>query len=192
MDTTVQAPFLRGTKTVLRPLNKATDLELVWQWANDPEVNRYLSRNFPMSREQEEGWFDGLAARKDDIILAMTTLDGRLVGTTGLHRISWVDRTATTGTMIGDVASWGQGFGTDAKMLLLRYAFERLNLRRIYSYVFADNERSRRCQLRCGYQEEVRYKESRFRDGRYVDEIGLVVTYETWLPAWQAYQAKQP
>ena len=41
--------------------------------------------------------------------------------------------------MIGESEYWGRGLGTEAKMLLLDYAFNTLNLRRICSQVLAFN-----------------------------------------------------
>ncbi len=60
----------------------------------------------------------------------------------GIHRINWKDRTATTGAVIGEKAYWDKGYGSEAKMLVLDYAFNMLNLRKICSQVLAFNKRS--------------------------------------------------
>ena len=51
----------------------------------------------------------------------------------GLHTIDWKNRHATTGTFIGEEQWRGKCFGTHAKMLLLRWAFDELGLNKIES-----------------------------------------------------------
>lgn len=105
-----------------------------------------------------------------------------------IHQIDWVNGTATTGAMIGEKEYWGKGYGSEAKMLLLDYAFNRLGLRKICSNVIAFNGRSKRYSEKCGYREEARRKAQFFRDGTYHDEIWLAVFRENWLPLWKKYQ----
>lgn len=179
--------FLKGKKTILRPLRKATDLELCLRWINDPEVNQYLLIHFPLTEKKEEEWFDKVANNPNEIVLGIETLDGKLIGTMGLHNINVKDRTAVSGTLIGEKEYWSKGFGTDAKMILLDYAFNTLNLRKINSSVYAFNKRSLKYNLKCGYKIEGVRKKQIFRNGKYHDEILIAVFKESWLPLWKKY-----
>ena len=180
--------FLRGRKVILRPLDKETDLEACQRWINDPEVRQYLKRFLPTSKQTESEWLDSLGKKTDDIVLAIETLDGKFIGTMGLHKIDWKDRTAITGALIGDKTYWGKGYGTDAKMVLLDYAFNQLGLRKICSSVLAFNKRSLRYNLHCGYKVEGIQKKQIFRDGKYRDKLLLAVFQEDWLPIWDKYR----
>ncbi|MGH8005132.1 MAG: GNAT family N-acetyltransferase, partial [Limisphaerales bacterium] len=131
--------FLKGKKSVLRPLRKATDFEFCLRWINDPKVNQYLLVFFPVTEKKEEEWFDNLANNPNEIVLGIETLDGKLIGDMALVHINAKDRTASTGALIGEKEYWGKGYGTDAKMTLLDYAFNTLNLRKINSSVYAYN-----------------------------------------------------
>ena len=179
--------FLRGQKVILRPLDKERDLDPLQRWINDPEVNQFLLAHRPITPTGEAKWLDGLEER-DDVVLGIETLDGSFIGTMGLHQFSWKDRIATTGALIGEKRYWGQGYGTDAKMTLLDYAFNTLNLRKICSSVLAFNERSLQYNLHCGYRIEGRRKDQFFRNGQYWDEIILGLFKEDWLPIWERYQ----
>lgn len=179
--------FLKGRKTILRPLRKATDFELCLRWINDPEVNQYLLIHFPLTEKKEEEWFDKLANDPNEVVLGIETLDGKLIGTMGLHRINSKDRTAMTGALVGEKEYWGKGYGTDAKMTLLDYAFNTLNLRKINSSVYAFNKRSLKYNLKCGYKIEGVRKKQIFRNGKYHDEILIAVFKESWLPLWKKY-----
>ncbi len=191
-QTAIKVVFLQGKKTVLRPLGKSTDLDLCLKWFNDPEVIQFVRRTLPMYEMQEEEWFNNLHKRNNNITLGIATKsESRLIGTMGLHDIEWVDRTATTGACIGEKELWGKGYGSDAKMALLHYAFLRLNLRKIYSRVFAFNERSIRYSLKCGYEIEARLKDHVYYDGEYHDLVILSVTVDKFLPKWKEWNKQE-
>lgn len=180
--------FLKGKKTVLRPLAES-DLPRIVRWINDPEVRRLISNNYPQTEEEEKEWLKNLGKKKPhDIVFVMETVEGRPIGLMGLHQIHEVNRTATTGALIGEKDCWGQGYGSDAKMQLLKYAFDTLNLRKISSSVIAFNERSYRYSLKCGYRDEAVLKEHFFREGRYWNNMLLAVFREDFEVAWQKYE----
>jgi len=180
--------FLKGSRVALRPVLKE-DVPSLLRWINDESVTRYLSTYLPMLEADEEAWFDNLKNRKQtDITFSIVTIDGKLIGTMGLHRIEWKDRVALTGAFIGDKNYWGKGYGTEAKMLLLNYAFNTLNLRKIWSSVLAFNKRSYAYQVKCGYREEGRLLRQRYSSGRYWDEIIMGVFKKDWLPLWRKYK----
>lgn len=181
--------FLKGKKVILRPLSKA-DVPTLLRWINDPEVNQYLSAYLPVMEQREEKWLESLAKEDNNthIIFGIETHEGFFIGTMGIHHVDWHNRIAITGALIGEKEYWGQGYGTDAKMVLLEYAFNTLNLRKIYSSVIAYNERSLRYSLHCGYRIEGRRRKHWFRRGRYWDDIILGVFKREWLPVWRRYQ----
>jgi len=180
--------FLKGKRIILRPINKETDLEKCVIWTNDPEVTNFLSLVYPVDKIAEGEWFDKLSKDKNNVILAIETLDGKFIGTMGLHGINWINRTATTGALIGEKKYWGKGYGTEAKMLVLNYAFNQLNLRRIKSEVIAYNKRSLNYSLHCGYEIEGRKKQEIYKNGRYWDLIQLGLFKNKWLKVWKKYQ----
>ena len=100
------------------------------------------------------------------------------------------NRTATTGSMIMQENHRGQGYGTDAKMLLLAYAFLELDLFKVRSQVIGSNTRSARYSAKCGYAEEGRLRAELLRDGVRHDLIQLAVFKNVWLPLWAEYQSK--
>lgn len=182
--------FLRGSRVDLCLLDKAADLEACWRWINDPRVRQFLTPFFPVSREEEEDFFT--KPRPDSVTLAIIARDqkDRFIGTIGFNKIHRFHRTAITGTMIGEVDCWGKGYGTDAKMLLLRYGFDTLNLRKVNSDAIAFNRRSINYSLGCGYRIEGRLRQEIFRNGRYWDLVRLAVFRPQFERARAAYQKK--
>lgn len=181
--------FLRGPRVLIRPPLER-DIPKLLVWFNDGEVNEFLQHYFPITEDFEREWLKNLGTkrRETDAVFVIETLRGQSIGTMGIHRIDWISRTATTGAAIGEKQFWGKGYGSEAKMLLLYYAFERLNLRRIYSSAFSFNLRSINYSQKCGYRIEARLKRKHFRAGKYHDEVILSISRPDWLPIWQRFQ----
>ncbi|HXK40055.1 MAG TPA: GNAT family protein [Candidatus Paceibacterota bacterium] len=188
--------FLEGKKTILRPYAENTDLPLLTLWFNDPETRQYLGSfmlPLPELLEKEQMRTRSSEKSPNDVFLVIQDrASGQPIGTLGLHRINWINRTATTGSCIGEPAFRGRGFGTDAKMALLRYAFFSLNLRVISAAVIEFNERSAKALLKQGYCEVGRLPEWHFRDGKYWDERLFALTLKGFEQRWKVYQEATP
>lgn len=185
METTQKVVFLSGKKVNLRPLAQS-DAPLITRWINDPEVREFIVGIYPQTEKQETEWLFNHSDK--NIVLGIETKEGTYVGNMGIHDIDWINRTATTGAMIGEKEYWGKGYGTDAKMLLLDYAFNTLNLRKICSRVVSYNQRSLQYSLHCGYQIEGTLRKHVFKKGKYWDMIELGLFREEWLPIWKIYK----
>ena len=181
--------FRKGEHVLLRPLQRA-DLPAIRRWMNDPETTQYrLARAFPLMEKAQEEWLDRLSGSTTEFGLGIVTIeDNKLIGWIGLHEVDWAHRTATTSTTIGEADHLGKGYGTEAKMLLLDFAFNALDLYAVRSRVMDDNKRSLAYARKNGYEEVGRLpKWIRRQDGERCDEVVLVVTQEQWRPLWQEY-----
>ena len=182
--------FLLGPRSiVMRPVEKEDDMNSQ-RWINDPEVNVNLNVFRPTTMSDQEEWRHNLLNKKQTDIVLVIEVDGTPIGNMGIHDINMQNGTATTGAIIGEKEYWGKGYGSDAKMILLDYAFNTLNLRKIYSTVIAFNERSLKYSLKCGYKEEGRRKLHHYKKGQYWDDIQLAVFKEDWLPLWEKFVKK--
>lgn len=179
--------FLAGKKINLRPLAKA-DIPLLMRWINDQEIRDLIVATFPQTEQQEEQWLDNLGADNQDIVLGIETKEGILIGEMSIQSINWIDRVASTGALIGEKKDRGMGYGTDAKMTLLDYAFNTLNLHKMCSTVIAYNKHSLSYNKKCGYKREGIRKRHIFKRGRYWDLIELGLFKKRWLPRWRIYQ----
>ena len=186
MKTKNNIVFLKGKKTNLRPVDES-ELALYVKWINDPEVRQFLKRNMPVTLIAEKKWYEKTLTDHDNLVLVITTKSGKPIGVMGVHRINWIDGTATTGAFIGEKTYWNKGYGTDAKMQVLNYCFNVLNLRKICSQVYDFNKRSLAYSKHCGYKQEGLRKRHVFRNGEYHDLVELAVFREDWQPLWKKY-----
>jgi RimJ/RimL family protein N-acetyltransferase len=169
--------MIEGKLVRLRAL-EPTDAEKAFQWINDREVTQFLMARYPWSLAAEREFVTESAKRIEfgDVRLAIETkVESVHIGMCGLHRGRPEDRNADLGIMIGDKSYWNGGYGTDAMMTLLRFAFEQMNLHKVALGVFDFNERARTVYRRCGFVEEGRHREDVFQDGRYLDVVRMSV-----------------
>lgn len=166
--------MINGKKVRLRAIERE-DIPKFVRWLNDPEVTQYLTLYMPISRVEEERWFEQQLESQNSKVLAIETNEGLHIGNIGLHDIDWKNRHAMLGIFIGEKEYWGLGYGTDAVMTLLGFAFQEMNLHRIYLYVFDYNERAIRCYQKCGFQVEGRQREGLYQNGEYHDLLSMSI-----------------
>jgi len=185
----MNTPTYRSGKHVyLRPIAE-DDVPLLTQWINDPDVTQYLKCAFPVSLQEEQQWVKRVGnPTEHDISLGICLQTNQLIGTIGLHRIDWINRYASTGTLIGTEKHRGKGYGTEAKMLLLDVAFNTLGLHKVMSHVLSFNGRSARYSEKCGYKVEGVLKKHHYHNGAFHDEVVMAVFRKDWLPLWEAYK----
>ena len=176
----MKTPFSIGTKVYLRPLAR-DDAPLLAQWINDPEVTRTLLMYRPMSLHAEEAWIASLGTSPDEVVLGIALKHSdALIGSTGLHRIDWKNRHASFGILIGVKDEWGKGYGTEATTLMTAYAFETLNLNRVWLQVYDNNARGRRVYEKVGFQTEGVLRQETYRQGRYFDAFIMAILRQDW------------
>lgn len=77
---------------------------------------------------------------------------GEVIGDNGIYYIDWLSRTAETGTWIYRPEHRGGGLGTEAKHLLLEWAFQRAGINMVWSWVYVGNDRSAAALRKQGYR----------------------------------------
>lgn len=183
--------FLRGRKVNLRPVNE-NDLPHFVRWINDPQIRDFITVFLPVTIQEEKQWLEELAKSKpNNMVFVIETKAGRTIGNMGVHHIDWRNRTATTGAIIGEKDCWGQGYGSEAKILLLNHLFNSMNLHKILSQAIAFNKRSIAYSLKCGYRHEGVLKKHVFRKGRYWDVVNLAIFSKDFPRIWRKYQQRK-
>ncbi|HET6456282.1 MAG TPA: GNAT family protein [Armatimonadota bacterium] len=164
--------MITGEKVILRAI-ELSDVKQLWEWTQDAEVMRYRDYPYPPQplAEAEREYQDSLCRDTRDLHLAITTLDGELIGETSLRYVDHRGGNADFTIAIGNKAYWSHGYGSDATKALMKFAFEQYNLHRITLYVHAFNERAIRAYERCGFRHEGRLRESHYLDGEYKDVL---------------------
>jgi len=171
----MRRPFLMGDRLYLRQFDEADIGEDYLGWLNDHEVTKYLeSGKFPSNLESLRTYLDHFRNSSSDLIFAIVDRESDLhIGNVTLNRISWINRTADTGLMIGRKEFWGKGYAFDVWSLLIDYAFLRLGLRKIIAGAAADNVASIVTLEKLGFKIEGRFRQEFLVAGEYKDVVRM-------------------
>ena len=115
--------------------------------------------------------------------------DDACLGGTTLRHIDWINRTAETGSGLLAAADRGRGIGTEAKHLLLEYAFVDLGLRALNAMVYERNARSIAALEKQGYRLAGRLTADVQQDGGFHDTLVFDITREDWEQAHARWRA---
>jgi RimJ/RimL family protein N-acetyltransferase len=155
------------------------------RWGRDSEYQRLLDTEHAQlwSTKTIQKWHEDDLDKEqpNDFFFHIRTLDtDQLIGFIGLVGLKWNHGEAWVGIGIGDRNSWGKGYGTDALLVLLRYAFTELNIHRVSLGVFAYNRRAIRSYEKAGFQLEGVERELLHRDGSRSDGLYMGILREEW------------
>ncbi len=167
---------LAGERCYLSPIS-LEDAELYTKWLNDLEITQYLNISvLNVSLQGEKEALQRLA--KEHNYAVVDNKSNNLIGNCGLHNWDKINQTAEIGIFIGDKEYLGKGYGTEAMTLLIRFAFDYLNIQSILLRVFSYNERAKACYGKVGFREIGVWKESRVQKGKRHDTIFMEITPE--------------
>ena len=184
-------------------------------WFKDPDISKFLKTDEPMlSRRKlkelrksldtlpkatlpqspkqilvcEKPAPDSVNPLPEEIVFTVIDKEsGLVIGAMALHLIDWENRHAYIRTVIGRKEFQIRGYGREAKMLLLKYAFEFLNLRVVRSHVLKDNSRGFRTNQSCGFQTKEILKGDLVKDGELKDTVAMEISLEDWPEAKTQY-----
>jgi RimJ/RimL family protein N-acetyltransferase len=168
---------LTGPRVLRRPWHP-DDVDAVFAACQDPEVQRWTQVPVPYSREAAETFVgevaDGTRA-EGGALFAVVDHGGDLIGSIGLFPPQ---------DGVGEIGYWsvpgsrGRGLMTEALVLLCRWAFEDVGLRRLELKVDPRNDASRRLGERADFRVEGTLRQRSLQRGVPVDDVvlGLLAT----------------
>ena len=173
--------LLETTRVRLRALGR-DDIDTLRKFINDPEVLELSNVFRPISPSQQEQWFEHATNDPNAVWFAIEELGHApvLVGTCCLVGIDWIDRLAELRVRIGAKEAWGKSLGTEACTLLVRYAFDQLNLERIWLRVSQPNERALHLYEKLGFVIEGRLRRATYIQGTAYDVVLMGLLRDEW------------
>lgn len=166
-----------GDRIYLSPMNIDDYLKYV-EWLNNFEIAKSINHYTDMvSIEGEKEWLEKASSEKYNFAIVCKEND-TLLGNISLMKINEINRTAELGIFIGDENYLSRGYGSEAIMLLLDYAFRYVNLNNIMLKVFDFNKRAIKAYGKCGFKTFGIWKKSHYFNGKYCDEIFMNILRE--------------
>jgi len=170
MNINMNKQILTSDKIYLTELSKA-NLEQLRKWRNMPDIFKYFYQYSLISTENHLDWYQKTLSDSKSIYFEIHHNDGTLIGLCCLIDINWLSRTSDFSIYIGDKNFHGQGLGKESLHLLFDYAFNVLNLERIYSHVFDFNQNAIGLYQKLGFKIEGTLRKHHFHNGKYINVI---------------------
>lgn len=177
--------ILQGDKVRLTALSK-DDLPAMSSWYEDAGFLRLFDATpaAPKSQEQLETILAEQQKEKNLYLFAIRPKNGsQLLGYAELDDFLWAHQNCWLGLGFGDRENWGKGFGREAMELVLKFAFDELNLHRVQLTVFSYNDRAIALYERLGFQREGTYREFLHREGSWHDMYLYGLLNQEWVSA---------
>lgn len=161
--------MIRGKLSNLRAI-ESEDVAAYHSWVNDEETNQWRGLYHPQSKEESATWIESMRTRKlEAVSFSVESGDGALVGFIGLQAICPRSRRAEIWIYLGSKPHWNKGVGEDAIRALCSYAFEQMNLFRIWLECNPEFENVVRCYEKVGFVREGTLRKAYYRNGAFRD-----------------------
>ena len=162
------------------------DYPAIQRWQNDPEVARWMDYDRLFSLDDIKASEARAIKEGHPFVICV---DGKAIGRIGLNNLRRRDRMASLYIFVGERSEWGKGYGLDALFEILRFGFERLNLRKIELWMLDGNERAMRMYKTAGLVEDARIPDRSFMDGTYVAHIVMSIDRDGFERALAAHMS---
>lgn len=187
MNNLLETPLYDGELIRLGPIDHEKDAEIESRWTHDASFMRlmYLDPMRPLSVSQVKKKYEELEKNADESrqpipFRIRARDDDRLVGLAEFNWIQWNNGIAGIRLGIGMPEDRCKGYGRGALGLLLRFAFNEINLYRLTAVIPAYNEAALKLFGGAGFIREVNRREAVNRDGRLWDLFHYGLLAEEW------------
>ncbi len=165
--------ILESERLILKPI-EPEDLPYLMEQRWDADLTDYIIHN-PISSYNQQKWYEKIC-QNGDVALSIFYKEKEgekpiLLGAVGLYDINWRHQRATWKTLRIPKQYQGLGLAYEASKMLIEYGFYTLNLNKITSDIFPDNEGIIRVLAKLGFTEEGRLKDHYFHQGQFKDVV---------------------
>lgn len=176
--------ILVGKRVYLRPEEKA-DAKQVAEWARkETETFFDVGRHLP-TEVLHANWITSIQDEDHPDTISFSVClreNDEVIGSVNLFGVDYVNMYAETGSFFHRPDYRGNGYGSEAKHLLLEYAFDILGLHMVESWVYFPNTRSAAALRKQGYKEAGRVTWLYPFEGNF----GSMVVFDLLADEWRA------
>lgn len=167
--------MITGKKLSLRPIELEDD-RLLQQLINDPQVSEnVVGWSLPVSLFSQSNWIQSNSGGSSYRLVVVDNESNEAIGITGLWDIDWHNQSAMSAIKLLP-AKTKKGFGTEAIMLGMAWAFYNVGIRRLHGAILDFNGPSMGAYVKkCGWRIEGRQREAIFRKGGWHDLYSVAI-----------------
>lgn len=177
--------MLTGNQIILENVAHQ-DLDKLRTWRNNPEYRKYFREYRELNADNQEKWYQSKVLNDPNTIMfsIKDKYTRELLGCCGLCYINWVHRYADLSLYIGWENSYidNRGFAEDSCRVLFQYAFQELNLNKIWTEIYEFDEKKLALYQTLGFKIDGVLREQYFYDGKWWSSNMLSLLRSEWNP----------
>ncbi len=160
---------LKTDRLILRSF-VSSDADAVFEYASDVETTQHMGWDTLREPHEAQEWVDGVVKGTSEFAFAITvTPESPVIGAVGVDWNTEKNRVMELGYILHR-QHWGNGYMPEAGRALMRYAFGKFSVERIYAPIYADNAKSRRAAEKMGMKLDGILRSAKLVRGRRRDE----------------------
>lgn len=156
---------------------EASDLEMILEWRNVPEVRMNMYTQHVISREEHQQWWQKTSLDEKQAYFIFEN-KGIPAGVVSFNQIDKDNLQSFWAFYASPDAP--RGTGMKMELLALDFAFESLGLHKLSCEVLAFNVKVINLHLKFGFQKEGVFRENYLLDGEYIDVYRLGILSSEW------------
>ena len=162
--------MIKGKLVGLRAVERE-DLKIMRDWRNLPEFRKNFREYRELNMEMQIKWFEKFVVEDNDtqMFIIERFKDSKSIGVCGLVYIDWVIKSADISFYIGEKNVYidSLGYADEALILLMKYAFNQLNLHKIWTELYEFDTKKINFYEKYKFKRDAVLRDNCFEDGKY-------------------------
>ncbi|WP_200804916.1 GNAT family N-acetyltransferase [Anaerosalibacter sp. Marseille-P3206] len=159
-----------GKKVYLKAIERE-DLPYLMNWRNRPDFRKYFREYREINSDMQEKWYENKVINDNSTIMfsIKDIENNQLLGCCGLCYINWIHRYADLSLYIGWNNEYidNKGYALEACELLFNYAFNELNLNKIWTEIYEFDNKKKKLYESMGFKVDGILRQNYFYDGKW-------------------------
>ncbi len=163
--------MITGEKIALRAIEE-NDLEQLLNWRNQPHFRCFFREYRELNMAQQKQWFNDINHRDTkSLMFSIIDLDSdELIGACGLCYLDLKNRSADLSIYIGkDDLYIDKEFAPDTLKVLIKYAYEELNLHRLWTEIYEEDLAKKELYDSLSFKTDGLHRDTHFSNGKWGD-----------------------
>lgn len=154
-------------------------IELVRSWRNSDDIRKFMVTDHIISKKEHQNWLRSLSCSNNTKFWVIY-LNDLPVGSAYLKNIDYKHKTTDWGFYIADKSLRGKGIGSFVLFWLMRYVFDRMKFRKMYTAVLKNNITALVLYKKFGFIEEGITRKQLFREKKFKDLNIIGMLQKDW------------
>ena len=174
--------FIQSDRLYFREIRPTDINEKYYAWVNDPLITDFLEIKFqPNSMKSISEFVESMNHANNQNLMAICWKENDThIGNIKLGPINPDHRFSDLSLFIGEQDYWGKGVATEAIKAISEYAFLKKNINKIIAGIYAINKGCIKAFEKAGYTKEATFKNMRFYNGKFIDQVNYSLNFEDW------------